>query len=70
MIFSQVVVTCAGIPRIDAETILGAVMALGGQETKDVGRMTTHICALSEDDEIVKNVLAKGWKGKVVLPHW
>ncbi|KAI9151732.1 BRCT-containing protein [Paramyrothecium foliicola] len=70
MIFSQVIVTCADLPELDKESILGAVMALGGQETKDATRLTTHICALTVDHPKIQNALAKNWKGKVVLPHW
>ncbi|RDA93868.1 hypothetical protein CP533_4533 [Ophiocordyceps camponoti-saundersi (nom. inval.)] len=70
MIFAEVVVSCAGLPVMDKETIIGATMALGGQENKDVARTTTHICALSVDDPKVAVVLEKGHKCKVVLPHW
>ncbi|CAG1976619.1 unnamed protein product [Fusarium graminearum] len=70
MIFSEVVVTCADLPETDKECIAGAVMALGGQESKDATRMTTHICALSMDHPKLQTALQKGWKGKVVLPHW
>lgn len=70
MIFAQVVVSCADLPIMDKESIVGATMAMGGQETKDVNRLTTHICSLSMDDEKVVAASKKGWKGKVVLPHW
>ncbi|KAL6875011.1 BRCT domain-containing protein [Trichoderma novae-zelandiae] len=70
MIFSEVVVTCADLPQMDKESILGATMALGGQESKDAGRLTTHICALSMSHPKIVTALEKGWKGKVVLPHW
>ena len=70
MIFSNVVVACANIPDTDKESILGAVMALGGQESKDAGKMTTHICALSMDHPKIEAAQAKKWKGKIVLPHW
>ncbi|PHH88509.1 hypothetical protein CDD83_7447 [Cordyceps sp. RAO-2017] len=70
MIFSEVVVTCAGLPVMDKESIIGATMALGGQESKDATRLTTHICALSADDPKVALSLQRGFKGKVVLPHW
>ncbi|RDA82796.1 hypothetical protein CP532_6283 [Ophiocordyceps camponoti-leonardi (nom. inval.)] len=70
MIFAEVVVTCAGLPVMDKETIIGATMALGGQESKDVSRMITHMCALSVDDPKVAVALKKGLKCKVVLPHW
>lgn len=70
LIFAEVVVTCADLPVTDKESIAGAVMALGGQESKDASRMTTHICALSMDHPKIQNAIQKGWKGKVVLPHW
>ncbi|KAK5995177.1 BRCT-containing 1-like protein [Cladobotryum mycophilum] len=70
MIFSEVIVTCADLPVMDKESILGATMALGGQESKDASRLTTHICALTMDHPKITTALAKGWKGKVVLPHW
>ncbi|KAL3956391.1 hypothetical protein ACCO45_009237 [Purpureocillium lilacinum] len=70
MIFAEVVVTCAGLPIMDKESILGAVMALGGQESKDPSRLTTHICALDMDDPKVQAATGRGFKGKVVLPHW
>lgn len=70
LIFAEVVVTCADLPVMDKESILGAVMALGGQETKDVNKLTTHVCALSMDHPKVHVAIQRGWKGKVVLPHW
>lgn len=70
MIFSQVVVTCADLPEQDKESIAGATMALGGQESKDVSRLTTHICALSMDHPKVQSALQKKLKVKIVLPHW
>ncbi|KAG8422459.1 regulator of Ty1 Transposition [Metarhizium acridum] len=70
MIFAEIVVTCADLPLMDKESIIGATMALGGQESKDVTRLTTHICALSMDAPKVKVALEKGFKGKIVLPHW
>ncbi|KAM5346648.1 hypothetical protein ACJ41O_009653 [Fusarium nematophilum] len=70
MIFSEVVVTCADIPESDRDSILGATMALGGQESKDATKITTHICALSMKHPKVRAALQRGWKGKVVLPHW
>ena len=71
MIFAEVVVTCADLPDMDKESILGACMALGGQESKDVSKLTTHICALSMDHPKVQTARSKSWwKGKIVLPHW
>lgn len=70
MIFAEIVVTCADLPLMDTESILGATMALGGQESKDATRLTTHICALSINAPKVQTALEKGFKGKIVLPHW
>jgi hypothetical protein len=70
MIFSEVVVTCGDLPILDQESIIGATMALGGQESREATRLTTHICALSMDHPKVQASLERGWKGKVVLPHW
>ncbi|KAK4190739.1 BRCT-containing protein 1 [Podospora australis] len=70
MIFSSVIITCADIPAMDKETICGAIMALGGMESKDLTRQTTHICALTLDHPKCKDALAKKMKAKIVLPHW
>jgi len=70
MIFSSVVVTCADIPKMDKEAIIGATMALGGMEARELTRMTTHLVALSMDHPKCKEALAKNSKCKIVLPHW
>ncbi|KAK4232430.1 BRCT-containing protein 1 [Podospora fimiseda] len=70
MIFSDVILTCADIPSTDKEAICGAVMALGGMESKDLAKQTTHICALSMDHPKCKEATARKLKAKVVLPHW
>ncbi|KAK0709744.1 hypothetical protein B0T26DRAFT_652440 [Lasiosphaeria miniovina] len=70
MIFSNVVLTCADIPAMDKETIIGATMALGGMESKDLTKQTTHICALSMDHPKCIEAQKKHSKCKIVLPHW
>jgi len=70
MIFSHVTLTCADIPLTDKEAITGATLALGGSESKDLTRLTTHICALSLDNDKCQAALKKGSKAKIVLPHW
>ncbi|KAK3316146.1 hypothetical protein B0H66DRAFT_625057 [Apodospora peruviana] len=70
MIFSNVNLTCADIPDIDKETITGATLALGGMESKDLTRLTTHICALSMDHPKCIQAKVKAPKCKIVLPHW
>lgn len=70
MIFSKVTLTCADLPTIDKETIAGATIALGGMESADVTRQTTHICALSLDHPKCRTAIEKKLKVKIVLPHW
>ncbi|EJT76993.1 BRCT domain-containing protein [Gaeumannomyces tritici R3-111a-1] len=69
-IFHSVNVTCADIPPSDKESIIGATLALGGSESKDLTRLTTHICALTLDHPKCVQALAKKHKCKIVLPHW
>lgn len=70
LIFSNVVLTCDEIPLTDKETIAGAVLAMGGMESKDLGRLTTHICALSVDGPKARLAIHKKFRCKIVLPHW
>ena len=70
MIFSSVVITCAGLPTLDKEGIIGATAALGGMDSPALSKMTTHICALSDDDPVCQEARASGCRAKIVLPHW
>lgn len=70
LFFSGVNLTCDDIPITDKESIAGAVLALGGTESKDLGRLTTHICALSTDGPKAKMAASMRLKCKIVLPHW
>ncbi|RYO75498.1 hypothetical protein DL764_010381 [Monosporascus ibericus] len=70
MIFSDVAVSCADIPSNDKNAIVGAVMAMGGMDSDNVTRTTTHICALSLDHPKCKIAIEKRLKCKIVLPHW
>lgn len=70
MIFSNVNLTCADIPDNDKETIIGATLALGGMESRDLTRLTTHICALTMDHPKCVEAKKKNPKCKIVLPHW
>ncbi|ERT01125.1 BRCT domain protein [Sporothrix schenckii 1099-18] len=70
MIFSSVNLTCADIPVGDKEAITGATLALGGMESKDLTRLTTHICALTMDHDKCKEAVAKKLRCLIVLPHW
>ncbi|KAI1336992.1 BRCT domain-containing protein [Xylariaceae sp. FL0016] len=70
MIFSDVILSCADIPSMDQDAIIGATMAMGGMETENVTKLTTHICALTMDHPKCKLAQEKKWKCKIVLPHW
>lgn len=70
LIFSDVNFTCEDIPIEDREALIGAVLALGGTESKDLGRLTTHICTLSMEGPKVKLAQNRGLKCKIVLPQW
>ncbi|KAI2472809.1 BRCT domain-containing protein [Annulohypoxylon bovei var. microspora] len=70
MIFSDVVLSCADIPSTDKEAIIGATMAMGGMDSENVTKLTTHICALSMDHQKCQLATNKKLKCKIVLPHW
>lgn len=70
MIFSDVILTCADLPLSDKEAITGATMALGGMESKDVTKTTTHICALTMDHPKCQEAVKRKLRCKIVLPHW
>lgn len=70
LIFSGINITTADIPTGDKDAIIGAVLALGGQETSSLTKLVTHIVALSEEHPKVQQALEKKLKCKIVLPHW
>ncbi len=70
MIFSDVAVSCADIPGNDKNAIIGAVMAMGGMDSENVTKATTHLCAMSLDHPKCKMAIERKVKCKIVLPHW
>ncbi|OBT83412.1 hypothetical protein VE02_07696 [Pseudogymnoascus sp. 03VT05] len=70
LFFSGVNVTCADIPEGDQDAIIGAVIAMGGQESSSLTRQVTHIVALTEYHPKCQNAKDKQLKCKIVLPHW
>lgn len=70
MIFSDVVLSCADIPPSDKDAIIGATMAMGGMDSENVTKLTTHICALSMDHPKCTIAMTKLKHCKIVLPHW
>jgi hypothetical protein len=70
LIFSGVIICCAGLPEGDKDAIIGAVVAMGGQESTNLTKLVTHVIALNEDHQKCQQVKEKGLKCKIVLPHW
>ncbi|KAH8808419.1 BRCT domain-containing protein [Xylogone sp. PMI_703] len=70
LIFSNVNISCADLPSGDKDAIIGAVLAMGGMESNSVSKQTTHICALTIDNDKCKEAMEKKLKAKIVLPHW
>ncbi|KAL1629878.1 regulator of Ty1 Transposition [Neofusicoccum ribis] len=71
LFLSDVIVTCADdIPEGDQEAIIGGVLAMGGQYSNAVTKMTTHIVALTLENDKCELARAKNLKSKIVLPHW
>ncbi|BFZ60104.1 regulator of Ty1 Transposition [Saitoella coloradoensis] len=71
MIFSGLLVTCSELPPGDRDAIYGGIKALGGEYTDKLLRTTTHIVALSANNEKCRQAMARPGLGiKIVLPHW
>lgn len=70
LFFSGINISCADIPDGDKDAIIGAVMAMGGQESSSLTKQVTHIIALTEDHPKCKQAKDKRLKCKIVLPHW
>lgn len=70
LFFKDVVLTCADIPTGDKDAIAGAVLAMGGSESSSLTKLNTHICALTMEHPKVQTAQQKGFKCKIVLPHW
>lgn len=69
-IFSGTVISCADIPNGDKDAIIGAVLAMGGQESSSLTKLVTHVVALTEDHPKCVEARARKLKAKIVLPHW
>lgn len=69
-IFAGVHITTADIPIGDKDAIIGAVVAMGGQESSSLTKMQTHIVALTMDHPKVQQAIEKKLRCKIVLPHW
>ncbi|EWC48348.1 hypothetical protein DRE_02117 [Drechslerella stenobrocha 248] len=70
MIFSGIEAVIADLPEGDSEAICGGILAMGGLHRSSLSRVTTHIVALSLDNEVCKVALEKGLTVKIVMPHW
>ena len=70
LFFSDVVLSCGEIPEGDKEAIAGGCLAMGGLYAENLSKLTTHLIALSVDDERAKKAVMKNLRLKIVLPHW
>ncbi|KAF2733199.1 hypothetical protein EJ04DRAFT_544288 [Polyplosphaeria fusca] len=70
LFMSDVVVCAADIPEADQEAIEGGVLAMGGQWTRPLSKMVTHIIALTLDNDRCQLAIAKRLRCAIVLPHW
>ncbi|EMD00828.1 hypothetical protein BAUCODRAFT_29207 [Baudoinia panamericana UAMH 10762] len=68
--FQDVVLTCGDLPDGDKDAIIAGVMALGGQYSGPLTKITTHIVTLDDDDDKCRMAIAKNVDCKIVLPHW
>ncbi|ETS78277.1 hypothetical protein PFICI_10339 [Pestalotiopsis fici W106-1] len=71
MLFSDIVLTVADdVPPSDKESIIGCSMALGAQDSENITKLVTHVCALGMNNDKCRIVQSKNLKCKIVLPHW
>ncbi|KAK6531331.1 hypothetical protein TWF281_008142 [Arthrobotrys megalospora] len=70
MIFSGIDAVIADLPEGDGEAICGGILAMGGLYKTSLSKLTTHIVALTLDNEICKTALEKNLGAKIVMPHW
>ncbi|KAK3069232.1 regulator of Ty1 Transposition [Teratosphaeriaceae sp. CCFEE 6253] len=68
--FQDVVLCCGDLPDGDQEAIIAGVMALGGQYTSSLTKLSTHIVTLSDEHLKCKVAMDKKVNCKIVLPHW
>lgn len=70
LFMNEVVVCCGNIPEGDQEAIAGGVLAMGGQYSAALSKITTHLIALDMDDQRCQLAVSKRVPVKIVLPHW
>ena len=70
LFMSEVVVCCGDIPEGDQDAIAGGVIAMGGQVSAGLTKLTTHLVALSEKDRRYQLACEKNLNVRTVLPHW
>jgi hypothetical protein len=69
-IMSDVVICCGDIPEGDKEAIAGGCLAMGGLYSENLSKLTTHLIALSIDEQRCQIAVMKNLRCKIVLPHW
>jgi NAD-dependent DNA ligase len=70
LFMNDVVVCCGDLPEGDQEAIAGGVIAMGGQFSPQLTKTTTHLIALSIDEDKCQKAVAKRLPLVIVLPHW
>lgn len=70
LFMNDVVICCGDIPTGDKEAIEGGVLAMGGQMTPSLSKTTTHLIALTLDDQRCQLAVSKRLPLSIVLPHW
>ena len=70
LFMSDVVATCADLPSGDQDAIAGGILAMGGNYSAKLTSQTTHIVALTMENDKVEQVIKHDLKMVVVLPHW
>ncbi|KAF2131627.1 hypothetical protein P153DRAFT_336084 [Dothidotthia symphoricarpi CBS 119687] len=70
LFMNDVVICCGDIPTGDKEAIEGGVLAMGGQMTPALSKTTTHLIALTLNDQRCQLAISKRLPLVIVLPHW
>ena len=70
LFMSDVIATCADLPKGDKDAIAGGILAMGGNYAGKLTAACTHLIALSTDNEKAEQVMKNNLKTQIVLPHW
>jgi hypothetical protein len=68
--FQDVILAWAEIPDGDAEAIQAGVIALGGQPSRGMTKLVTHLVTTSLDHPKCQVARERAPQCKIILPHW